>query len=67
MFYVWLAETGEKVHTLEGHTNWVQSVCCSADGKRIVSGSQDKTVMVPCCAVVVLRGVRRLCKEVVLM
>ena len=55
------------MQTLLGHTAGVTSVCVSADGKRIVSGSDDKTVMVRCCAVVVLRGVRRLCKEVVLM
>ena len=63
---MWNAETGEKVHTLEGHTDGVMSVCVTADGKRIVSGSDDKTVMVRCCAVVVLRVVcvdcaRKLC------
>ena len=28
-----------KVPTLRGHTHWVNSVCFSPDGKRIVSGS----------------------------
>ncbi|OBS16602.1 hypothetical protein FPOA_12766 [Fusarium poae] len=32
--------------TLEGHGNWVRSVVFSADGQRIVSGSDDKTVKI---------------------
>jgi hypothetical protein len=32
--------------TLRGHTNWVYSVAFSADGKRIVSGSEDNTLKV---------------------
>ena len=31
---------------LEGHTNWVTSVSISADGRRVVSGSDDNTVRV---------------------
>src|SRR5205823_1136795 len=29
---------------LRGHTDWVRSVAVSADGRRIVSGSDDRTV-----------------------
>ena len=29
---------------LQGHTNWVTSVVFSRDGRRVLSGSQDKTV-----------------------
>jgi WD40 repeat protein/serine/threonine protein kinase len=40
------AATGEVVFSLEGHTSSVTSVAFSPDGKRIVSGSTDKTVKV---------------------
>src|SRR5580698_6153070 len=32
------------LQTLEGHSNWVNSVTFSPDGKQVVSGSDDKTV-----------------------
>jgi WD40 repeat protein len=32
------------LQTLEGHTDWVNSVAFSPDGKQVVSGSRDKTV-----------------------
>jgi WD40 repeat protein len=32
--------------TLEGHQDWVRSVCVTADGEKIISGSDDKTVKV---------------------
>jgi WD40 repeat protein len=31
---------------LEGHSDWVTSVAFSQDGKRVVSGSDDKTVQI---------------------
>jgi len=34
------------VATLEGHTGWVSGVAITADGRRAVSGSSDKTVRV---------------------
>ena len=43
---VWDVESGQRRHTLEGHTGGVESVALSADGKTAVSGSWDKTVMV---------------------
>jgi WD40 repeat protein len=38
---VWDADTGEVIHTLQGHTSNVCSVAISADGKRIVSGGGE--------------------------
>ena len=43
---VWDVATGAVVMTLEGHTDWVQSVSWSPDGMRLASGSDDKTVRV---------------------
>jgi WD40 repeat protein len=34
------------VRTLAGHSGGVRSVAISADGKRVVSGSDDKTVKI---------------------
>ncbi|CAM6004056.1 unnamed protein product [Sphagnum balticum] len=41
---VWNVQTGECVHTLEGHTATVH--CVAFDGNTIVSGSVDKTVCI---------------------
>jgi eukaryotic-like serine/threonine-protein kinase len=43
---VWDAQTGQEALTLKGHTSEVTSVAFSADGRRIVSGSDDQTVKV---------------------
>ncbi|KIM23595.1 hypothetical protein M408DRAFT_77218, partial [Serendipita vermifera MAFF 305830] len=44
---VWDTETGEMVAgPIVGHTNWVNSVDFSPDGRRIVSGSDDMTVRI---------------------
>jgi len=40
------AETGQEMLTLKGHSDDVFSVAFSPDGKRIVSGSGDKTVKI---------------------
>ncbi|MGH8608536.1 MAG: ADP-ribosylation factor-like protein [Gammaproteobacteria bacterium] len=43
---VWEAESGRLLHTLEGHTSSVTSVAYSGDGRRLASGSLDRTVRV---------------------
>ena len=43
---IWNAENGELIKTLNGHTDWVFSVCFSSDNKRIVSGSYDKSIKI---------------------
>ena len=41
---IWNVETGSEEKILEGHSNWVNSVAFSHDGRRVVSGSDDNTV-----------------------
>ena len=43
---MWDAANGQETLTLKGHTQLVTSVAFSPDGKRIVSGSWDKTIKV---------------------
>ncbi|RKK95321.1 hypothetical protein BFJ68_g14819, partial [Fusarium oxysporum] len=43
---IWNVATGEEERTLEGHTDSVNSVVFSNDGKLITSGSGDKTVKI---------------------
>lgn len=54
---VWDAVTHKALNTLQGHTDWVQSIALSLDGTLIVSGSRDKMIRVwnaengkSCCA-----------------
>src|SRR5262249_5486173 len=41
-----LRQLQQKAHTLYGHTGDVRSLALSGDGKRLVSGSSDKTIKV---------------------
>jgi WD40 repeat protein len=43
---VWDAQTGQQLLCLTGHTGSVLSVAFSPDGKRIASGSHDRTLKV---------------------
>ncbi len=43
---IWDANTGECLKNLEGHSDSVNSVAYSLDGKRIISGSNDKTIKI---------------------
>jgi WD40 repeat protein len=42
---LWDAQTGQALRTLQGHAESVRSVAFSLDGKRLVSGSGDKTII----------------------
>jgi predicted Zn finger-like uncharacterized protein len=39
-----LANPTRFVHRFQGHTDWVSSVCASADGRYLLSGSADRTL-----------------------
>ena len=41
---LWNVRSGELLHTLKGHTDDVESVAFSPDGKLLTSGSGDGTV-----------------------
>jgi WD40 repeat protein len=41
---VWDVTTGEELHQLNGHGSWVSSVAFSPDGRRALSGSDDKSL-----------------------
>jgi WD40 repeat protein len=43
---VWDSRTGKLVHSFPGHTGLISSLAFSLDGKRLYSGSRDKTVKV---------------------
>ena len=43
---LWDVETGECVATLKGHSDSVECVAVSPDGRRVVSGSHDNTLKV---------------------
>jgi WD40 repeat protein len=43
---VWDLETGRVLRTLEGHSSYVTDVAFSADVRRVVSASDDKTLRV---------------------
>ena len=40
----WDVKSGKEVRQLAGHTDWVNTLAFSPDGKTLVSGSDDKTV-----------------------
>jgi WD40 repeat protein len=44
---IWDADTGAAIgRPLEGHTHYVRSVAYSPDGRRIISGSGDRTIRI---------------------
>ena len=43
---LWALQSGALVATLAGHTDYVQSIAFSPDGKRLASGSDDQTLRI---------------------
>lgn len=41
---LWDVSTGKCIHTLQGHTDWIQSVALCPGGKILASGSHDQTI-----------------------
>lgn len=41
---LWNVESGEKVITLPGHSDWVRCVAYHPNGRQIASGSEDQTI-----------------------
>ena len=44
--FAWNVERGVELAVLRGHEGNVLSVACSPDGRRIISGSDDRTIRV---------------------
>jgi WD40 repeat protein len=43
---VWNLDSGKELHTLKGHSAWVNAVAVTPDGSRAISGSSDGTLKV---------------------
>ncbi len=43
---MWRLKDGKHVRTLVGHSDAVTSVCVTADGEHMVTGSKDKTARI---------------------
>lgn len=43
---LWDPRSGEKVTDFEHHTDWINCVCFFADGKSLISSSQDNSILI---------------------
>ena len=43
---IWDMQTGKRIHTILGHSDYIDSIAFSPNGKQIVSDSKDKTIRV---------------------
>ncbi|AFY37013.1 WD-40 repeat-containing protein [[Leptolyngbya] sp. PCC 7376] len=41
---LWERQSGKLLHTLQGHTDWINAVAWHPNGEKIISGSDDQTV-----------------------
>jgi WD40 repeat protein len=42
---VWRVDDGELIHDLAGHSNWVQALALTRDGRRVYSAGMDKKIL----------------------
>ncbi len=45
-FSAWSLESGERVLSFKGHSDYVLGVCTTPDGKSLISSSKDKTIRI---------------------
>ena len=43
---LWSVATGQLIHNIYGHTNWVVALDFTDDGRTLASGAGDSTVMI---------------------
>ena len=43
---IWNLENGLQIKELKGHSDYINSVAFSPDGKTLVSGSSDRTIRI---------------------
>ena len=43
---IWDLETGEKLHTLKGHSNTINTLSITPNEKKLVSGSKDRSIKI---------------------
>ena len=41
---IWDADAGQLLHALTGHSGSIRALAISPDGRRLASGSEDRTV-----------------------
>ena len=43
---IWDFDSGNCLHVLKKHSDWVSGLCFNGDGKQLISCSEDKTIKI---------------------